>query len=63
MINNKQIKQLKKDIMFDIDFQMSVLKTDYDYSTFSKSDITQTFESLKRSIKYTFKRIKDENNN
>ena len=63
MINNKQIKQLKKDIMFDIDFQMSVLKTDYDYSTFSKSDITQTFKSLKRSIKYKFKRIKDENNN
>ena len=45
MSSEKQIKQLKKDIMFDVDFQMSVLKTDYDYSTFSKSDITQTFKS------------------
>ena len=51
MSSEKQIKQLKKDIMFDVDFQMSVLKADYDYSTFSKSDITQTFKSLKRSIR------------
>ena len=58
MSSEKQIRQLKKDIMFDVDFQMSVLKTDYDYSTFSKSDITQTFKSLKRSIKYKFKRLK-----
>jgi len=26
MSSEKQIKQLKKDIMFDVDFQMSVLK-------------------------------------
>ena len=64
MINNKKITQLKQDIMFDIKFYESVLKVDYDHhSTFSKSDIIQTFKSLKRSIKYKFKRIKDENNN
>ena len=37
---------------------ISVLKADYDYSTFSKSDITQTFKSLKRSIRNKFKRLK-----
>ena len=60
MSSEKQIKQLKKDIMFDVDFQMSVLKNDYDYSTFSKGDITQTFKELKRKIKYKFKRLKDD---
>ena len=59
MSSDKQIKQLKKDIMFDIKFYESVLKVDYDHHiTFSKSDIIQTFKSLKRSIKYKFKRLK-----
>ena len=52
MSSKEEIKQLKKDIMFEIDFRMSLLKNDYDYSTFNKSDITQTFKSLKKSIKY-----------
>ena len=58
MSSEKQIKQLKKDIIFTIDFYMSVLKGKYDYSTFNKSDITQKFKSLKKSIKYKFNRLK-----
>jgi len=58
MSSEKQIKQLKKEVMFYTDFQMRVLKADYDQITFSKSDIEQTFKELKEFIKHKFNRLK-----
>ena len=58
MSSDKQIKQLKKEVMFYTDFQMRVLKADYDQSTFNKSDIEQTFKELKEFIKHKFERLK-----
>ena len=58
MSSEKQIKQLKKEVMFYTDFQMRVLKADYNQSTFSKSDIEQTFKELKEFIKHKFNRLK-----
>ena len=60
MSSEKQIKQLKKEVMFYTDFQMRVLKADYDQITFSKSDIEQTFKELKEFIKHKFKRLEND---
>ena len=46
--------------MFYTDFQMRVLKADYDQITFSKSDIEQTFKELKEFIKHKFKRLEND---
>ena len=58
MSSEKQIKQLKKEVIFYIDFQMRVLKADYHQSTFNQSDIEQTFKELKEFIKNKFERLK-----
>ncbi len=60
MSSEKQIKQLKKHIIFDIDVIMETLIHDYDLSklSFRKTDIILSHKKLKRKIKREFKRLK-----
>ena len=60
MSSEKQIKQLKEHIIFDIDVIMETLIHDYDLSklSFRKTDIILSHKKLKRKIKREFKRLK-----
>jgi uncharacterized protein YacL (UPF0231 family) len=63
MKNKKQeIKQLKENIIFDIDRIMETLIHDYDLSklSFCKTDIILSHKILKRKIKKKFKRLEDD---
>jgi len=49
------IKALKKEIMWTVEKRMDILIHDFDFNTFKKDDIRQTFKRLKKKIKLQFK--------